>query len=146
MGGQPVWLASLSRMNKGHLLLSEQWTKQEVREGERLLDRWLHGVGDLDRQRMFRMPVTFCLHRALTNEEVEQLPVSWHEAPATHLAGGSVEILWETESGTESTKPCDRPGRRQADPLRPEIYMLIDCGECPPCVARSAIEIREESQ
>lgn len=141
MGGQPVWLASAS-LRDGHdsPRLSEEWVDDRAsrRRVERALERTLQGVGDASRQRLFRMPITVCLHRALTDEEVDALPEVWHDLPAEHLAGGGLEILWETEEGALSTKPCENPTRLPANPLVPKLYTIDDCGECGPCLAREA--------
>ncbi len=102
--------------------------------------RALDGVGDVTRQRLFRMPITLCLHRVLTDEEVAGLP-GGECVTAEHLAGGPLEVLWETVPGSLSTKPCERPGRKQLDPFRPDLWLIQECGRCPPCEARARIEV-----
>lgn len=139
MNGTPVWLASASlRDRNGRLLPSDQWAR--TRDGDRAqkaLLRTLEGAGDPDRQRLFRMPITVCLHRALTDTETCGLPDQWHQIPAVHLAGGSLEVLWETVEGAPSTRPCAAPTRR---PLTVRLYAIDDCGDCGPCRARAAVE------
>lgn len=142
MGGRPVWLASASlRDRNGQLLPSEAWYR--TRDGDRarkVLYRTLDGVGDQDRQRLFRMPITVCLHRALSDNDLACLPAWWDSVPAVHLAGGSVEILWETEPGEASTRPCAAPSFVNLDTLG-RLPAIDECGDCGPCRARAAIEI-----
>jgi hypothetical protein len=86
------------------------------------------------------MQVTMCLHRALTPEEVSQLPDYFHTDPATDLAGGPVAILRETVEGWPSTKPCHAPIKHKLDPRDPLLWFPIDCGECGPCQARAGLD------
>jgi hypothetical protein len=143
MNGTPVWLASASlRDRHGALLPSSAWI-DDRREYDRVvkaLRRTLVDVGDPTRQRLFRMPVTVCLHRALTASEVASLPDEWHAVPPVHLAGGGLEVLWETEPGALSTRPCERPTRRALYATRPDLYTIEDCGGCGPCRARAESE------
>lgn len=138
MDGQPVWLASLSyRDRHGRLLPSDEWIgTPDGDRAARLLTRALRGVGDEGRQRMFRMPITLCLHRALTDEEAAGLPDG--DTVPQHLAGGALEVLWETVEGGPSTRPCANPGRERLDPLNPALYLLTECGDCESCKARAA--------
>lgn len=141
MGGRPVWLASASlRDRNGQLLPSMAW--HSTRDGDRarkILYRTLDGAGDQHRQRLFRMPITVCLHRALSDDEVDGLPEWWHRVPAAHLAGGSVEVLWETEPGEPSTRPCVAPRDVMLDPWN-RLPAIEDCGACEPCEARAGLE------
>ena len=84
------------------------------------------------------MQVTLCIHRALTAEDVAALPAYFHTDPATDLAGGPVEIIYETEEGLLSTRavPCARAD--SARPLESAAVDSGDCGACPPCGARAA--------
>ena len=142
MRGSPVWLASISR----RAVLADKplavglWSKQTIEESTALLKRALAGVGDETRERCFRMNITLCLHRALTPAEVNALPDWFHTAPALDLAGGPVEVLWETEEGWETTRPCHAPERMSLWPGDPLLWFPQDCGWCPPCQARRALE------
>jgi hypothetical protein len=139
MGGQPVWLASVSLSRGGPSLATDQLADRERQLVRELLLEALDGVGNLARQRLFRMQLTTCLHRALTDDEVRALPASFHDAPPIDLAGGPVEILWETESDRPSTKPCERVRRRIVYPTRPDLWFPEDCGACDPCRARAEL-------
>lgn len=135
MAGQPVWLASLSRWNGPEApLLTADWSRTQIVQGAQLIDRILDGVGDRTRERLFRMNLTLCKHRACTDAEVAGLPPSWQDTKATHLAGGPIEVLWETEEGAPSTRPCEQPVRI---PLG-RTWLPDDCGECATCLARTA--------
>ena len=103
-----------------------------------LLRRVLGPAGNPARERIFRMQVTLCIHRALTAEDVAALPAYFHTDPATDLAGGPVEIIYETEEGLLSTRPCHAPERIPLDRSNPLLWIPGDCGACPPCGARAA--------
>ena len=108
MNGTPVWLCSISRRStlvRDKPIATGLWTKQTIDESAALLRRLLGPVGNPARERLFRMNVTLCLHRALTAEEVAALPSYFHEDPAQDLAGGPIEILSESEPGLPSTMP-----------------------------------------
>jgi hypothetical protein len=138
MDGWPVWLASLSVTDDRGLIPTDRWGPARREWGDELLTMLLGDLGDTTRERSFRMCATLCRHRALAAAEVEHLPREWHEAPAEHLAGGSLEILWETVPGAPSTRPCVDPTRIPVGDGR--LYLPGDCGECEPCRARAAIE------
>ena len=90
------------------------------------------------------MNITLCLHRQASAEEVAALPEAWHKAPSG-MAGGPVEILWERGvKATASALPCHDPGRAAPIPGRSDLWVPIDCGVCPPCLARLQIEKRDE--
>lgn len=150
MRGTPVWLASLSRTSRltGLPYATGLWTAEMRAEGERLLKEALAGVGDPTRERLFRMNVTLCLHRALTADEVAGLPTSFHQAPPVDLAGGPVEVLWETEEGTPSTRPCVAPHHIPLPGLgsHPMLWLPGDCGACEPCRARAALDDRMDEK
>lgn len=143
MGGQPVWLASVSRRSviTDRFVPVVRWTPDQMSEARHLMEQALRGVGDKSRQRRFRMNVTLCLHRALTDEEVALLPGGCAFTPV-NLAGGPVEVLWETVPGGESTNPCRNPTRQPfpGEPFDPDLWLPIDCGKCPPCLARKRYE------
>lgn len=140
MNGWPVWLASASAWDTlGHLVPSSRWTDTRMAQVSASLDILLDGVGDPTREREFRMCVTLCRHRALTQAEHDALPDWWHAAPAVDVAGGPVEIMWHKGiPETVSTLPCENPTREVVAPRRLDIWLPIDCGRCPPCVARAA--------
>lgn len=109
----------------------------ELRDGFDRLRRVLGPVGDTSRERGFRMNLTLCLHRAVSDEELRRLDVTCMRP--THLAGGPVEVLWETEPGVPSTQPCRAP---RMTTLLPGSRVLVpmDCGECDTCRARAAVD------
>ena len=140
MKGQPVWLASVSRIRpNGKTLYVPEWSASQMRSGEKELRAMLEGVGDTSRERLFRMNVTLCLHRAATDEEVAAQPTWFLTAPGNGLAGGPVEVLSETEEGSPSTRPCLKPRRQVIEGGSPFGWIPLDCGLCPPCLARSGL-------
>lgn len=138
MNGTPVWLASVSHKSK----TTDRWTAPERATAKAILLRVLQGVGDEARQRTFRMCVTLCMHRALSDAEQAALPACFHEADAIDIAGGPVEIVDETEPGAPSTRPCENPTMvALAEVLGRRIGHMgatfaQDCGNCTPCIAR----------
>jgi len=144
MQGRPVWLASVSRRSRnGKCVSALKLPRRLVLEAERVLRRVLYGVGDSGRERLFQMCVTTCMHRALSDQEIEMLPDGWTEKPALDVAGGPVRVLASRgiPPGTLSVEPCEDYGREpfpgglvdaDGDPL----WIPVDCGECPPCRAR----------
>src|ERR1041384_4822949 len=108
MNGEPVWLASISRQSAytRERLPTTRWTPAQMAESERILDQVLDGLGDATAQRGFRMQITLCRHRLVSEDEKRRLPQSFWDAPAVGLAGAPVEVLWETVEGGPSTKPC----------------------------------------
>jgi hypothetical protein len=143
MCGQPVWLSSISYRDLfGHLVATGNWSESVREQAEEHLRAILRGVGGTKRERLFRMNVTLCLHRALTDDEVRGLPSC--PGGVQGMAGGPIEILRETEPGSDSTKPCHSPHRQLIDPARLDLWVPVDCQSCPPCIARRRIE-REEA-
>lgn len=142
MDGVPVYLASLSRKEPliGRVLTTGRWSHGQLRDGIRLLRGIVAGRGDVTRERIFRMNATLCLHRALNAAEIAALPAYFHEGEACDIAGGPVAVLWENVPGRPSTKPCHKPGKRLVDIRNPDLWLPEDCGRCPPCLARAAIE------
>lgn len=116
------------------------WIPQARREAEAHLLRLLGPAGNPARERLFRMNVTMCLHRALTDEEVDAAGPALRTDAPTDLAGGPIEILRETEEGLETTKPCHNPTRVGMDPRDALLWLPFDCTKCPPCIARMALQ------
>ena len=140
MDGRPVWLASIShRRPTGRPLYVPEWNAAQRRIAEQRLRQAVDGVGDPTRERLFRMNVTLCLHRAATDDDLAAVAPWFLEAPGIGLAGGPVAILSETIAGRASTRPCERPGRRIFDRASPYGWIPIDCGACEPCRARGRI-------
>lgn len=142
MEGRPVWLASVSKRStsSGKILPAAVWSSRLMREGRRELLRVLEGVGDVGRERGFRMCVTLCIHRALRDDEVAALGDAWCAIPPRDMAGGPIEILWERGCvATPSTRPCEHPERQilGEGSRGHELYVPIECGYCPPCIDRS---------
>lgn len=143
MNGRPVWLVSGSlRDFFGAPIPSARWSTADRELLERTLLDALDGVGDPTHERFFRMPVTACIYRRLTDEEEVGLHPNWKAAPAVHMAGGPLEILRETVPGSASTKPCLSPGKDFLGGRDRDLYLLRDCGECEPCLARRALETK----
>lgn len=141
MRGRPVWLASISRRSRvtDRILATGLWEDRTRKESAALLRRLLGPAGDPRYERLFRMNVTMCLHRALAPDDLAQLPASFFEAEPIDLAGGPIEILEETEEGLETTKPCHDPERVSLDDTNPLLWFPVDCERCPPCLARLAL-------
>jgi hypothetical protein len=139
MDGQPVWLASVSVLRHGRRIATGDLTAPEREMVRGLLWELADGIGDESRQRLFRMNVTMCLHRAASSSEVAGLPESFNTSPAIRLAGGPVEVLWETVPGKPSTKPCEHPTRAVVVADRPDLWVPVDCERCEPCRARAEV-------
>lgn len=102
------------------------------------LDILLGDLGDRARQRQFRMNITICRHRALTQAEVDALPPEWHDAKPRDIAGGPVAVQWAVGvPDVPSIRPCHNPGHKMLVYGRPDLWFPEDCGTCPPCIARS---------
>lgn len=138
MDGQPVWLASISRFRpNGNRSYVPEWSASQRRDAERQLRQLLNGVGDVTKERLFRMNVTLCLHRAATDAEVAAQPSWFLTAPGCGLAGGPVEVISETVAGSLSTKPCESPSKQVVDQRSPHGWLAVGCGQCAPCRART---------
>lgn len=133
-----MWLASASlRDRHGKIRPAKDWDRDTIERVSQTLDIALNGVGDVEHEREFRMCITLCRHRALTQDEYDQLPEWWHEADAVDLAGGPVEVLWSKNvPETQGTLPCHNPTREH---ISPGLWLPFDCGECPPCKARAEV-------
>jgi hypothetical protein len=139
MDGEPVWLCSVSHYDKHGIIGTAKWTPNDYSMAHRLAHSALAGVGDFARERAFRMNITFCVHRAVSQEEKAKLPASW-DCATGGMAGGPVEVLWSR--GIEhkpAAMPCKNPKRVAIEPSRPDLWIPHDCGECEPCLARKAI-------
>jgi hypothetical protein len=141
-----VWLASVAlhhRSASGPIVPTERWVRRTgtINEAHRLIEQALSGVGDPAREREFRMCVSLCRHRALTEEEAAGLPDWWHDAPAKDVAGGPLEVLWQRGiPRTLSCEPCESPRRRPLPGYSRSsgVYIVDECGTCPSCRARAA--------
>jgi hypothetical protein len=142
MCGTPVWLCSISRQSPltGGRLSTQVWSPETMKQSIALLRRVVGPAGNADRERIFRMQITTCLHRALTPDEIDRLPDWFHQAEPIDLAGGPVEILYETEPGLPSTRPCHNPTRYRIDEQNPLLWVPLDCKQCGPCIARLALQ------
>lgn len=141
MEGRPVWLASISVWWQGAVVPTGIWTPDTpAREAALsiLRDELLDGVGDPSRERLFRMNVTLCMHRGLSEQEEEKIG----PGEAVHLAGGPVELLWEHGvTASPAAMPCENPGRIPLpNSIEHGLWIPEDCGKCEPCKARAAIE------
>jgi len=136
MNGRPVWLASYSLRKNGRIVATGRWSQQQRRAATEALKGLLREVGDESAMRVFRMNVTMCLHKALSQRDEVAIPVSWFSGPGRDVAGIPIEIIEETCS-SPSTRPCDNPGRLVIDRSRPDLWIPTPCGECPSCVARA---------
>ena len=112
-----------------------------MRAMEQQLILALAGVGDVSRERLFRMQVTLCLHRAVTEEECSDLKRRWGSLDGRAVAGGPVEVLRSRGvSEAPSAQPCRSPRKNLLPGARdPRLWIPGDCGECEPCLARKAI-------
>jgi hypothetical protein len=159
-----VWLASCSLrvVEDSRIVPTSTYGDAERRVAYHLLRRALEGVGDRAWERVFRMCVTTCMHRGLTDAEIARLPDGWHAAQAVDIAGGPVEVIRSRSpiGPIPSAEPCERPRLRpmsealreyagvESDPSRDvaadgsTLYFPEDCGACRPCAAREAIAPR----
>lgn len=122
---------------------AEVWDEQELRDGARLLGQSLKGVGDRRWERMFRMCATLCLHRGLSDEEIENMPGGCSLSRV--LAGGPVVVYYSrgVPEGLRSCDPCESPGKNMLTGPpnnRWPVWLPVDCGRCQPCLDRAAIE------
>jgi hypothetical protein len=87
--------------------------------------------------------MTLCVHRGIRSDELALIPRWWHEADAVDIAGGPLEVLWSRGvPDVPSANPCHAPGKQYLDPRRKDLWLPVDCGECPPCRARTAVRTR----
>lgn len=104
-----MWLASVSHRIDDLVHPAERFGDAEFRLAYQLLKRAMTGVGDDRWARHFRMCTTQCLHRGLSDEELDRLPEDWKAAPAVDIAGGPVEVFWSRgiPEGVISCDPCE---------------------------------------
>jgi len=150
MQGRPVWLASVSKrdLRKQVIIPNTRWPKWMKDVAKQTLWQALKDVGDKDLGwRLFRMNITYCLHVAVSDHELELLPGVWQDQPGGALAGGPVAVLDAGNCGTApSVLPCENPGH-EALPMAPgnrypdpDMWFPRDCGLCEPCLDRIRIE------
>lgn len=139
MDGQPVWLASVSRVDTlGRTIATSNWTELERHNGLVELRKLLKGVGNPDFETFFRMQITFCMHRALKASEASLIPPP--SGRFSHLAGGAVEVFYCRGTSGASLQPCRKPTRHYLEPRTPDLWLPIDCGKCPTCLVRAKYE------
>lgn len=141
MNGRPVWLASVSHRDRdGQIVPTGRWSSDVRARANALVGRALLGVGDLSREVAFRMNVTLCRHRGLTEEEEAGLPLDFHEFEATDTAGSAVELLSVRGVTGNAIRPCENPGRTPIPGAGdPDLWLPEPCGACAPCLAREAV-------
>ena len=150
MQGRPVWLASVSKrdLKRQVIIPNTRWPKWMKDVAKQTLWQALKDVGDKEKGwRMFRMNITYCLHVAVSDHELELLPGVWQDQPGGALAGGPVAVLDAGNCGTApSVLPCENPGH-EALPMAPgnrypdpDMWFPRDCGLCEPCLDRIRIE------
>ena len=134
-----MWLASASYRDEQDNIATGDWTEPQRKRAENALHNVLLRVGNPHRERLFRMNITLCLHRACTEKEKSALPHNFWQGQGG-LAGGPIELLRTTGLPPRpAALPCEKPERHLIDRTRPDLWLPIDCGQCPPCVARAAI-------
>jgi hypothetical protein len=143
MQGRPVWLASLSLRlrSTGLIRPAELWHKDTLKAAKEVVRRsLLKGIGDVSMERMFRMCMTLCFHRALTREEIEGLPPQFLANKPRDFAGGPLHTYYSrgVPKDLPTLVPCMKPRKTYLD-MSLENYVVNDCGECRPCMARLAL-------
>lgn len=141
MEGRPVWLASVATRDRdGAIVPTGTLSRSMLRENEQLLLRLLGAAGDSSREVLFRMNVTLCLHRGLTDDEEASLPAYFADAEPVDTAGTSVEVLRVRGVTGDAHRPCERPGRSLLPgATNPDLWLPEPCGSCAPCLARDAV-------
>lgn len=150
-GPSQVWMAFVGvRDMMDRVIATDSWSDHRRACLLDLLRRALSGVGDETRERLFRMQPALCLERALTPAESAEIPAERQALKAAHIFGGPVE-LFSSFVDVTAGNPCEKPTRqyhrRQQKrggfgSIETDLWVPIDCGECPPCLARE--KIREE--
>lgn len=130
-----MWLASVSLRNRRGIVATGKWDRAERQEADRLIGLLLEGLGDETRERRFRMNITLCHHRALREDEMEQMGLGG--SCAIDIAGAPLEVLWSRGvKESASAMPCANPRRRIIDLKRPDLWIPEGCGKCESCEAR----------
>lgn len=132
-----MWLSSVSIARDGVTVCAGKMREEERRLVEETLSYVTRNIGDDSRRRLFRMNLTTCLHKGLTEQEEAGLPAWFNTAEPIDIAGGPVEVLWENVKGKLSTRPCKAPTKQLISPERPDLWFPVDCGLCEPCKARA---------
>lgn len=137
-----MWLASTATRNRktGKIIRTDKLAPDVLYKAIVLLREAVEGRGDPERERLFRMNATICLHRVLSTEDRLALDPAFFRAEPIDIAGGPVEIIWESVEGSASTRPCKRPRKKLIDRQQPELWVPVDCGICEPCIARAQID------
>ena len=135
-----MWLASgsIKRKSDGWIKPTGTWPMSLRAFVEEPLRAALTGAGDRERERLFRMNITLCIHRGVTPAEESHLSQEWKDAPCG-LAGGPVELLRSKGVNNVAGAPCKNPSRQSLIPGRPDLWFPMDCGECAPCLAREEV-------
>ena len=145
-----MWLVSVSKRNPktGQIVPNTRWPDWVKDKARKALWQVMSGAGDLNiGWRLFRMNITYCLHIAVSDRELELLPVVWQDQMGTALAGGPVAVLDSGNCATSpSVLPCEHPTREPL-PLSgnqlvtdPDMWFPRDCRLCEPCLDRIRIE------
>lgn len=139
-----MWLVSVSRRKGADLHPAQDFTRAERKQAKRVAEKVLKGAGDPRHERAFRMCITYCLHRALSPAEVSLLDPE-KLVRRGWLAGGPIEVYYSRGLAAQqvSAEPCHNHGRQLIPGLPSRLYLPVDCGKCPPCVARKVIERRQ---
>jgi hypothetical protein len=134
MGGQPVWLVSVSRWRNGRNIPTARWGPGVRRAMITVAHQALGDVGQPTVERGFLMCSTLCFHRAATNAEAASIP-----AGPGGLAGPPFdEVIYETPACPPvalSFRPC---ANRRYQRLGSGMIPVDDCGACASCEARAA--------
>ena len=134
-----MWLCSVSRAFLGKTLATKKWTNCEFQQAKTIAHETMEGIGNLNRERAFRMNITFCIHRALNVMEHVRLQDNW-DSLLRGMTGGPVEVLWSRGiPHSEAAMPCHNPRHKIINSWRPDLWVPEDCGDCRPCVARIAV-------
>lgn len=131
-----MWLASISHWRDGRNVPFEQWGNGVTNIARRLALELLDGVGDPSMERHFAMVMTFCVHRAVSDEE---LAAYCSTGRTSHLAGPPVKELYRTEAFPAlplTAQRCERGKWAYLHAGNQRLRVPGDCGECPPCLAR----------
>jgi hypothetical protein len=99
---------------------------------------FLSGVGDAERMRAFAMVSTYCVHKAVSDDELATCD-ALSTGRTSHLAGPAAVELWRTPAFPAlplTAQRCERGVWDHVYHKGQRIKLPGDCGECPPCLAR----------